>query len=60
MDRGGADDGSGGQQDGQKEIGSGSGEGNGGATEEMDQDGSGVGGLSGWVNPADWATKTKA
>ena len=36
-----------------------SGEDNGGAVEEMDQDGSGVGGPSGRVYPADWATKTK-
>ena len=35
------------------------GEDNGGAVEEMDQDGSGVGGPSGWVYPADWATKTR-
>ena len=60
MDRDGADGGPGGQQDGQQEIGSGSGEDNGGAAEEMDQDGSGVGGLSGWVHPAGWATKTKS
>ena len=33
---------------------------NGGEMEEMDQDGSGVGGLSGRVYPADWATKTRA
>ena len=37
-----------------------SGEDNGGAVEEMDQDGSGVGGLSGRVHPAGWATKTKS
>ena len=36
-----------------------SGEDNGGAVEEMDQDGSDVGGPSGRVYPADWATKTK-
>ena len=36
-----------------------SGEDNGGAAEEMDQEGSGVGGLSGRVLPAGWATKTK-
>ena len=36
-----------------------SGEDNGGAVEEMDQDGSDVGGPSGQVYPADWATKTK-
>ena len=36
-----------------------SGEDNGGAVEAMDQDGSDVGGPSGRVYPADWATKTK-
>ena len=36
-----------------------SGEDNGGAVKEMDQDGSDVGGPSGRVYPADWATKTK-
>ena len=46
--------------DGQQEIDNGSGEDNGGAAEEMDQDGSGVGGLSGRVHPAGWATKTKS
>ena len=40
-------------------IGSGSGGDSGGAAEEMDQDGSGVGGLSGRVYPAIWATKTR-
>ena len=43
-----------------QEIDDGSGENNGGAAEEMDQEGSGVGGLSGRVLPAGWATKTKS
>ena len=44
---------------GQQETDNGSGEDNGGAAEEMDQEGSGVGGLSGRVLPAGWATKTR-